>query len=761
MVFELTAQSFPKVALVGSFTPRQCGIATFTDHLRGGLAQYATREPVVVAMNDPGEEYTYGPEVFATIDQNDRASYRRAARLLNESDVDVVCIQHEYGIFGGVAGDYLLDFLEELRKPVTATLHTILKAPNDDQRRVLCALAKRANRLITMSQRGKQMLQDVYRVDPAKIQMIHHGVPDEVYEPRRQVAVRRGKTLMTFGLLSPDKGIENVIRAMPRILEHRPDARYMIVGATHPHVRAHSGEAYRDSLCDLAAELGVSDRVLFMNRFVSLRELLVFLRQTDIYITPYLKMEQITSGTLAYAVGCGRAIISTPYWHAEELLADDRGILVPTRDSDAIADAAIKLLTDDNARQAMEGRALELGITMSWHSVAGQYMEIFKSASEANGHAVVVHTTPAPSATPIAPVALDHLLALTDDVGLIQHALGPIPRYDEGYCVDDNARALLLMSWLESNETACPKIVRSLTSRYLAFIAHAFNPGEGKLRNFMSYSREWQEDIGSEDSQARGLWCLGVFAAHTRSTSHMEVALGLFQRASTHLTEIKSPRSWAYSILGLDAMLSVGLLTSGLREAGEVLAGRLDEAFQRVGNSDWPWCEDSLSYCNARLPQALLVSSTWDGNRARRTRALEALDWLWSEQVSAAGHFQPIGSFVPYERGGEKPLYDQQPVETYSMLSACLTAYDQTQEPIWKRRAELAYNWFLGGNHLGVSIGLPEIGACYDGLHVDGVNRNQGAESTLSFLLAQEELRARNTVSLTRNPVKEIVPSQV
>jgi len=740
-MLEISVQLAPHVALLGSYTPRRCGIATFTEHLRTALASDSGTEPQVIAINDPGQSYEYGPEVMAVIEQNDRQSYIEAAKKINASSVDMVSVQHEYGIFGGAYGEYLLDFLDALTKPFTVTLHTILTEPTDGQRRIMERLSRDATSLVVMSHRGAAILEDTYGVRPEKIKMIHHGVPNRTSRPVKPLGASSMKTLMTFGLLSPDKGIENVIMAMPRIVAECPDTRYIVVGATHPHVKAHSGESYRESLINLAAELGVGDHIHFLNRFVSQSELEVLLRNCDIYITPYLKLQQITSGTLSYAVGMGKAIISTPIWHAEELLAEGRGVIVPCRDPGAIASAAMSLLTNDAYRNQLEERAFAMGDNMTWAAVSKAYWTMIReglnAARPVRVSRALVNANPS-----LRPANLDHLQVMTDDFALFQHALGPIPRYSEGYCIDDNARGLLLMGMLEETKHADQVTVRRLAAKYLAFMAHALNPETREFRNMMSISRSWLEDIGSEDSRGRSLMCLGEFIAKTQNEDLRAVACELFDVASPGCANWRNLRSSAYAILGFDAMFGAGYLTSADLEPAQRLSLRIADKFNAEATAEWTWFEPFLSYCNARIPQALLVSSQWNGDSRLAQKALAALDWLWNQQVHPAGFFEPIGSDRDYKRGSEKPRFDQQPVEVTATVSACLTAAKITGERIWNDRAWTAFQWFTGANHLGESLYNAATGGCFDGLHEDRLNQNMGAESTLSFLMSQEELRA-------------------
>jgi glycosyltransferase involved in cell wall biosynthesis len=734
-----------KISLIGSYVPRQCGIATFTKSLRDSLARSRTKEEVdVVALVDENNTYKFPAEVGFKISQQSREDYFRAAEYLSKSDCDVVCVQHEYGIFGGPAGEYLLDLLNNLTKPIFATFHTVLENPNPDQRRVLTKISQLSTKVVVMSERAVNMLHTIYGIPKEKISMIHHGVPDAF--DSQPGFLQRGNSvqnLLTFGLLSPDKGIEHVIRALPRIIEEQDNVHYYVVGATHPHIKAHSGESYRDSLVDLAENMGVANHVTFVNRFVSSCELVEILDRADIYITPYLKLEQITSGTLAYAVGSGKAVISTPYWYAEELLAEDRGVLVPWKDSNAIADAAIRLLTDSGWRDKVTRNARLLGKEMSWSAIGRQYFDLFHSEPAVKPvEQLRLSLQMAPNPRGVPPLNLNHLVALTDDTGLIQHAIYSTPRYMEGYCLDDNCRALLLTAMAKENS-----VLTKLAGRYLAFVAYALDPESGKFRNFMSYSRQWLETIGSEDSQARALWCLGGFAARTQNQSQAACAIELFKKAVPAWQDWTSPRAWAYALIGIGELHGNSSFEDGFYKYAEDLALRLLSAVKNASQPGWSWYESYLTYCNAVLPHALFVSSRVTGNKHLIAPAVDTLEWLWQIQLNEDGLFEPVGSTRAFIRGDQKPRFDQQPVEVSTMISACIEAWNVTRDPKWKDRAWTCFAWFKGANWLGKSLIDAETGGCFDGLQREALNQNQGAESTVSLLLSCTELKAFERVA--------------
>lgn len=754
-----------RVALLGNHLPRQCGIATFTTDLADALlTTFPSLDCGVVALNDPGKRYAYGPQVRFEIAEGEPGSYRRATDFLNVSGIDVLCLQHEYGIYGGKAGSHVLSVLGEVRMPLVTTLHTILSEPSTEQRRVMNEITRLSTRVVVMSRWGGELLQKVHAVPAEKIDLIPHGIPTlpSRHASRRRLGVEGTIQLLTFGLLSPDKGLEYVIDALPAVVAQYPMVSYVIVGATHPHVKEAHGEAYRRSLQRRALKLGVEKHVVFHDRFVTAPELGEFLSAADIYLTPYLNMDQITSGTLAYAVGTGKAVISTPYRYARELLADGRGMLVPCRDAAAISDALNELLSHADKLSSVASRALEFGKDMTWPLVAKQYLTSFERAkreSAAQRHSFFATRVSSRRSIELPELNLQHVRTLTDGTGMLQHALFSVPRYEDGYCIDDNARALLFTTLAEEAGTDAPRTTRALSARYLAFMSYAFVPDSGRFRNFMSYSREWLEACGSEDSHGRALWALGAVVGRALDAGRTELARELFNAALPAVHELTSPRAWAFALLGIDEYLRV-YRDERIMEAQRTLSERLLGQFQPPQPSgEWQWCEDILTYENARLPQALIVT----GHVLRRpemvTAGLDALAWLTNLQHSPDDYFAPIGSNGFYQRSGEKAHFDQQPVEACATVSACLDAWRVTGDSKWLSEMRLAFNWFLGDNQLQTSLYDPTTGGCRDGLHADRPNENQGAESTLSFLLSladmtslesEQRLREATSPALTK-----------
>jgi len=637
--------------------------------------------------------------------------------------------------------------------PIVTTLHTLLRNPNPKERKVTEELAHLSERLVVMSERSSEFLQELYRVPAEKIDIIPHGIPDVPFvDPnfyKDQFAVEGQIVLLTFGLLSASKGIENVIAALPAILAQHPNVVYIVLGATHPHVRRHEGETYRVGLQRLAQEKGVTGNVIFHNRFVSLEELIVFIGAADIYITPYLNPEQIASGTLAYTVGAGKAVVSTPYWYAEELLAEGRGTLVPFRDPAALAEGVIALLDNEAERHATRKRAYQLGREMIWPKVAWRYIESFERARAERRHSphpafAIKPLDESPSELPL--LKLDHLQLMTDDTGLLQHAIFAVPNYQEGYTTDDNARALIVTMLLEELGGSAAKETWELAARYLAFLGYAFNPLTGRFRNFLEYSRQWLEDSGSDDSHGRALWALGTVLGRSNDPALRGPADRLFEPALPAILDTTSPRAWAYTLIGIHEYLRRFAGDRTVSQTRELLAERLMGLYRATRSADWVWFEPILSYANASLPHALLMCGQWIPNPAMMEAGLETLTWLTDLQRSRAGHFIPIGSECFYPRGGERARFDQQPIEAQAMVSACLEAYRATGDQRWREEARRAFDWFLGYNDLGLPLYDPTTGGCRDGLHPDRTNENQGAESTLAFLYALLELHLNENI---------------
>jgi glycosyltransferase involved in cell wall biosynthesis len=739
-----------RIAVVGNYLPRRCGIATFTTDLCDALhAEYGTTELLALPVNDSEEGYDYPARVRFELCEENLASYRQAADFLNFSNVDLVCLQHEYGIFGGRAGSHILELLRHLQMPFVTTLHTVLREPSADQRAVMEEIAALSDRLIVMSQQSVEILQDVFHVSGEKIDMIPHGIPDLPFtDPsfyKDGFGTEGKEVLLTFGLLSPNKGIENVIKALPKILSRHRNVVYMVSGVTHPHILRREGDKYREYLQNLAKELGVEGNVIFRNRFVSPQEMIELIGAADIYITPYKHKAQVVSGTLAYALSAGKAIISTPYLHAIELLDQERGALVPFDDPEAIATKTVELLDNDTERHAMRKRAYLYARDMVWSRAAQKYMKSFERIYNErlrNPRATFSAQNTEKSLDRLPSVKLDHLRRLTDHTGIIEHAVFAVPNFPEGYSTDDNARALIVTILLDALSTGVPSDFADLASRYMAFLWLAFDPITKRFRNCLSYERQWQEALGSEDSHGRALWGLGTVLGRSKDAGLRGAAGRMFELAVPAALEFRSPRACAFALLGVLEYLESFPGDRAALSASDALANRLLNSYRANRTEDWKWFESGLAYSNARLPQALVRAGVRFSNDEMIAAALESLNWvLGLQHCEVKGHFVPIGSQGFYSKTSERARFDQQPVEACAVVSACLEAYRATGKSRWRKEAWSAFNWFLGDNDLQIALYDPSTGGCRDGLHPDRANENQGAESTLSFLMALLEMR--------------------
>lgn len=738
-----------KVAFLGDYLPRKCGIATFTTDLcRAVVAEFPAFRCLVVPVNDLAGGYDYPPEVRFEIAEQELTSYLRASDFLNITDVDVVCVEHEFGIFGGPAGSHVLALLRELQMPIVTTLHTVLREPNREQRRVMRDLIRLSTRLVVMSERGREFLQDVYQAPVTKIDLIPHGIPDMPFaDPnyfKDEFGVAGKQVLLTFGLLSPNKGIEFALRALPDIIREFPNVVYIVLGQTHPNLLRDEGEAYRLSLERLAKDLGVQKNVVFFNRFVELEELMRFIGAADIYLTPYLTESQITSGTLAYAFGAGNAVVSTPYWHAAELLTEERGKLVPFRDAMAIATAVVGLLRDETLRHSMRKNAYKLGRDMVWSRTAQLYEKSFEQARQ--DHSFVGRKS-SPIKTldeqpgQLPELKLDHLFRMSDSTGIFQHASFTVPNFSEGYCTDDNARALVLALMLQKLGHGSQQL-SAQAATYAAFLNHAFDRRSNRFRNFMTFDRRWLEEVGSEDCQGHSLWALGLCVSQNGQSSFQALAAQLFEQALPVAAEFASPRAWAFTLIGIDEYLH---RFGGDRRANQIresLTAKLMQRYADAATDEWHWFEDVVSYANAKLPHAMILSGRCLNNESMLELGLKALQWLIKTQTSDAGSFRPVGSNGFFPRGRERAIFDQQPIEAQVTISACIEAYQATDDTFWVTEARRIFEWFLGRNDLGLALYDPSTGGCRDGLHMDRLSQNQGAESTLAFLLSLAEMQA-------------------
>jgi glycosyltransferase involved in cell wall biosynthesis len=742
-----------RLFFVSTYVPKNCGIATFTHDLVRSIREEDTNlSPLVVALNEGYESYTYGEEVTFEINGNRIHDYRLAADYINLSGAELVCLQHEFGIFGGEDGIYVTHLLENLKKPVVTTLHTILRRPTDSQRRIVCELSELSRGVISMSRKGIEFLKEIYGVPEKKIHFVPHGVPDvpfidpNYYKDRFNVEGRL--VLLTFGLLNPNKGIEVVLDALPALVKRYPKIAYIVLGATHPNVKRTHGEEYRLFLQRKVQRLALEDHVFFYNRFVTLEELLAFIGACDIYITPYLSKEQIVSGTLAYAVGMGKAVVSTPYYYAEELLADGRGRLFDFGDVEGLRRVLEELIENDVERHQMRKRAYELGRQMTWKNVARDYLAVFGEVLDFFRHEPVSISYPQlfPQ-DPYPEPKFDHLMRLTDDTGIFQHASYGIPDRRFGYSTDDVGRALAVV--LKAYHALKEERLLRLAEVYLSFLRHAQRE-DGAFRNFMNYSRQFVDEKGSEDTQGRALWGLGCAVELGVTEPFRNLARELFERCVANLN-LESVIARAYAMKGLYHFLEMYPGALPIRRLFQSYTQSLKEAFLSARREDWVWFTDEITYGAHIVPASLLLAHKVMGDEETRVFALEALDFL-TEVTFNGEFFDFVGNAFWYKRGGTKAIYDQQPIDAAYATEAYAIAYDVTRINRYLELARIAFEWFFGRNRLALALYDFTTGACYDGLTSHGLNLNQGAESIICFLHANLTLSHIGLLRSLRGP---------
>ena len=689
-------------------------------------------------MEDPAEGHDYPPEVARTVDPKKPAEYREAADYLNRGGFDLLVLQHEYGIFGGDDGAYILHLLDRLRIPLIVTYHTVLKQPSFGQRTVLQRISERANGVVVMSHLAEELLQHVFGVAKSKIHVIEHGVPvidsDDRATLRKRLGWEDKRVLFTFGLLGRGKGIETSIRSLPAIVAEFPETRYVVLGKTHPHVVRNSGEEYREYLTDLAAELGVGDNLEMISKFASEQELFDYLRACDLYVIPYPNEAQITSGTLAYAVGAGTAVLSTPFWHAAELLQEGRGRLFPFHDSKALAATAVELLSDEGAMAEMRHRAATYGKDLLWPKIGRAYLQAAKTAKSAFAR----QSGGGDHLNPLPPLRLDHLYRLSDDCGLLQHAKYAIPNRYEGYCLDDNGRGLLLVGMMLERGIGDTEKLRQLADTYLSYILHAQNT-DGTFRNFMSFDRRFLERTGSEDSYGRALWGVSYCLAYPVRADHRPLLEEIFTRAVGHLDRMRSPRTIAYGVLGISYFLDFRPGDEAMLNLMDRLCNRLVDHFTDSRKEGWDWFESYLTYSNGILPLALFRSLHHINNERVREVAVESTNFL-ADQTVIDGVLSPIGCEQPFMHRRERPRFDQQPVDVMGKVLLFSEACRHQELQPHCKNVRIAFDWFLGGNDMKAPMYNPETAGCFDGLMEDGINHNQGAESLLAYLISRVEM---------------------
>jgi glycosyltransferase involved in cell wall biosynthesis len=733
-----------KIAYISTYPPTECGIATFNQNLVRAIgANYPERKGLikgdfVVALSDSDtiQETEYPEEVKYVIRQSHQKDYIRAANYINTSAADAVIMEHEFGIYGGESGIYVLPLLNRIEKPLISILHTVLKNPSYVQRIIIREIAEQSSKIIVMSKRAVEFLTTIYDIPKEKIQIIEHGVPDleapEDNPVKNLTPFKNRRVLLTFGLLSRNKGLETVVRALPNIVKNHPDVMYVVLGNTHPGVLKNSGEEYRDHLKSLAAQLGVSQNLCFINKFVAEEELIQYLTACEVYVTPYLNEAQITSGTLSYAVGAGAAVVSTPYWHAIELLDHNRGRLFDFKNSEALADIINELLEQNRVISELKENAYQYGLHLRWPVVGAEYIKVAQEASYQHDYRdkILKNSIVDPEIMP--KFSLAHVLRLTDDTGIVQHAKYGIPNLKEGYCLDDNARALIMAIMAHNRNNS--REAFELLPIYLSYI-HYMQTDDGNFRNFLSFSRLYLDDIGSEDSFGRTIWSLGYLIAYASSDSYKEFATELFQRSFTHFKALTHLRGMANTIIGIALYLQVHPTDEGMVAEMAKLTQPLVDAYERTRADDWEWFEEKMTYDNAILPLALLHSSQITGDENVKNIALTTMEFL-DELTLANGYLVPVGNEGWHSRGGVMPLYDQQAIETMAMVLMHFQAYQAFRKPEHIEKMFLCYKWFLGENSLRAPLYDHETKGCCDGLLPTGINRNQGAESTLAYMIS-------------------------
>ncbi len=720
----------PKVALIGTYVPRKCGIATFTADVVEQLGRHHPEIDCQVHALDAGRGERY-PAGVAAILADTAESYAVTARRINESGPDVVWLQHEFGIFGGKDGALVCGLVDQIAAPLVITFHTVLGEPSANQRRIVEHLISRASRIMVMSRHGRDLLVEAYRAPADRVEVIPHGAPDRPFgrtaEFKRRLGLEDRNVLMTFGLLGPGKGLEHAIAALPAIIARHPGTVYRIVGATHPNLVARQGEAYRDKLIAQAEAMGVADHIEWDNRFLGTAELLDQLEACDIYLTPYPNLQQATSGTLSYAVALGKAVVATPYVHARELLTGKVGWLVEPNSSAAIAHAVGALLDDRALLHATQQRAYDAGRATIWPRFAEASAALVRSAATAPLGEVPLTAVP----------GIGGFLAMCDSTGIFQHAIGIVPDRRHGYCLDDNVRALMLMNHAVG---LSPAERLGWSSTFASFVQYAWNPDLKRLRNFMRFDRTWCEDHGSEDSNGRALWALGDTVANSPFVDLRDWARSWFEEILPSFEEIGSPRALAFAILGAAAVVRA----EGPHPAAERLLGRgaelLASLLAESRRPDWAWFEAVLAYDNPRLPQALIEAGAVLGRRDWTELGLATLRWIAERQTAPSGLFRPVGS-EGFGHAHHQLPFDQQPLEAQAAIEACHAANRVAPDRYWRGHAVAAYRWFFGANDRGAVLADLASGRCRDGVTPRGANMNCGAESILAFQLGHAALQ--------------------
>lgn len=755
-----------KVLFIGTYVPKECGIATFTfDLLNSVSGVHDDIHCEVIALNDPGETYDYPEEVVFQIERNKLEDYHRAADFINQSDADIVCLQHEFGLFWGNAGDYIFTLLSGINKPVITTLHTVIREPQPEYRASTEKLIQYSEKLVVMSQTAVNMLKEVYNVPDEKIEVIFHGLPDYPFNNcekyKQRLNLKGSPLILTFGLLSQNKGIESMLEALPEVVDQYPDLTYLILGATHPVVKKHSGEAYREYLVKRISELGLGNNVVFHDKFVEKEELCNYILASDIYASPYLSREQIVSGALTYAIGMGKAIVSTPYWYAQEMLSDNRGILVDFGDTEGFKNSLLYLIENPDECNNMRKKAYDFGRKMTWKNIGKEYNNVFtKALKDYNTYPRIRNRFNfLPNQLP--QVKLDYLKLLTDDVGIIQHTNLGVPARHHGYSTDDVGRGLVALIQLIDSQEKAEELWKLITT-YMSFLEHA-QTDSGHFHNFMNYKREFLDEEGSEDTLGRAIYGLGyVVSCPYMSKNIRTLAHTLISKSKTQMEKLNYPRAKAYTMCGLYEMLRAGVDAEDFeatfvsrRDAVKSIDALVDKdifesifishadslvnLYETNHKEGWNWFEPTVTYSNSKLSESLILAYNYTKNRTYRRVGLATLDFLTDIQWKG-DFFDIVGNQGWYSCDGEKPIFDQQPIEAGYLTQAYISAYETVRDRKYLELARYSFEYFLGRNRLRTPIYDSMTGAVCDGLNCDGINCNQGAESIICYLMALNSL---------------------
>lgn len=727
---------------ISSYVPRKCGIATFTRNLFVSYQNlYGTIGKIIAVDEFP--DTPFPPEVDFVCAKNKISDYARAAEHINSSDAQVVNLQHEFGIFGGSEGRHIITLLKKLKKPVVTTLHTVLQAPSLGYYTSFKEVIHHSHRVVVMSNKAIEILREVYYIPTEKIEMIPHGVPDLPYmEPsyfKKELGFDGRFVILSFGLLNPGKGIELVLEALPEVVKNHPEVLYVILGKTHPEVAKFHGEKYRERLKKLTRENHLENNVVFIDEFLADEVLFNYINASDIYITPYHSQEQITSGTLAYAVALGKVVVSTPYWYAQEILSGGRGCLVPFNDPKTLAMTLNRLLSNQEEMSEMSRAAYHFGRSMIWPRVSEMYNNVFKRTYKEYYLKKLEKISTIRVSSPVHHVQVNLIKLferLTDDTGIFQHTKYGIPDLKYGYSSDDVGRALGLVVRMSKFEDKSKCYY--LAKKYLSFIRYV-QKEDGRFHNFVGYDRRYMDEVGSDDTFGRVLAGLGSTVAWSSNASVGSLAKELFDTAIANLRPdlpvSHYPKAIAYSICGLHDYLKkypgtpkvIDLLRSG--------ADYLVKLYHTNRSNDWEWFEPAVTYANAKVPYALMLAYDVFKNSLYLDIAQKTLNFLTNLQYNGV-YFDIIGNKNWLFRGAKRPHFDQQPIEIGYLVEAYCKVFSLVQNKDYLDLANKAFNWFFGNNKLGISVYNIKDGYPLDGLNEDGVNKNSGAESVISFALA-------------------------